>query len=404
MFVSPVAFSALLAVSVILLITWARLPLRFPEPTRKPLVLFFLGTLVAVFLSPEPAASWPQVKKFWVFLTLAVVYSAIRQPRDLHRVGLLWAGCGSMTALWSFGQFIHKWKLAQLAHADFYASYVGARVTGLRDHWMTFAGEQMIAALMVLALVLFGPSLRKRWWLVLAFVLICSSLAISLTRGVWLATVAGLAYLVGAWRQRWLLVLPLVLLVVAVASPNAIRQRITSLYRPHGEVDSNLHRIYCWRTGLEMVRAHPWFGLGPSEVQKQFDRYIPTDLPKSKPIGFYGHLHNTYLQYAAERGVPTLLALLWFIVNSLVTFACALRSRPRVRGVERFVLHSAIAVTLGILIEAFFEANLADSEVLAMYLAVLGMGHVAADAQCSGFGSASRTQSTKGPHVQLEVL
>src|SRR5215510_3835197 len=146
MFVSPPVFSILLGATLVI-VFWARIPLRFPGSTRIPLFLFFLGTLVAALLSPEPAASWPQVKKFWVLLTLAAFYSAVRQASEAYHLVLLWAAFGGVAALRSFEQFIRKWEAASFAHADFYVSYIGSRVTGLRDHWMTFAGEQMIVAL-----------------------------------------------------------------------------------------------------------------------------------------------------------------------------------------------------------------------------------------------------------------
>ncbi len=55
-----------------------------------------------------------------------------------------------------------------------------------------------------MSLVLFAPRLRRNWWLGIAVALICASLVISLTRGVWIATVAGLLYLIGMWRPRYL--------------------------------------------------------------------------------------------------------------------------------------------------------------------------------------------------------
>ena len=62
-----------------------------------------------------------------------------------------------------------------------------------------------------------------------------------------------------------------------------------------------------------MIRAHPWFGLGPEEVKLQFNSYVPPDIPRPLPEGWYGHLHNIYLQYAAERGIPTMLLMLWML-------------------------------------------------------------------------------------------
>ena len=46
----------------------------------------------------------------------------------------------------------------------------------------------------------------------------------------------------------------------------------------------------------------------------------------------------------------------------------------------RFVLHGAIAVMLAVLAEGFFEYNLGDSEVLTMFLNVMGFAYVALNA------------------------
>src|ERR1700685_3538759 len=85
MFASPAAFSILLGAALLAFI-WARIPLRLPPPTLLPLLLFLLRTLVAIALSPDPIACWPQAKKFWVFLVLPLFYSAVRDTSDVRRV------------------------------------------------------------------------------------------------------------------------------------------------------------------------------------------------------------------------------------------------------------------------------------------------------------------------------
>jgi O-antigen ligase len=130
-----------------------------------------------------------------------------------------------------------------------------------------------------------------------------------------------------------------------------------------------------------MIRAHPLLGLGP-EVMKdpaQFDRYVPADIARPLPTGWYGHLHNIYIQYAAERGIPTMLAMMWLIGKVLWDFASALRGKPSSTEV-RFVLHGAIAVILAILAEGLLEYNLGDSEVLTLFLAMIAFGYVAKEA------------------------
>lgn len=93
------------------------------------------------------------------------------------------------------------------------------------------------------------------------------------------------------------------------------------------------------------------------------------------PNGWYGHLHNIYLQYAAERGVFGLLAMLWFIGKAALDFHRRLQQEvsPEVRA----VLHGAIGVIIAVLAEGYSEYNLGDSEVLTLFLSVIACGYVA---------------------------
>jgi len=176
--------------------------------------------------------------------------------------------------------------------------------------------------------------------------------------------------------QARLVVLPVVLLLIAFLAPASIRERFTSLLKP-GKVDSNQHRIVTWRTGFEMIRAHPWFGLGPEEVKLQFDRYVPADIPRPLPEGWYGHLHNIYLQYAAERGIPTMLLMLWVLGQILYDCLRRVWRLPPGRSDLKFVLHGAVAVVIATMIAGVFEYNLGDSEVLTMFLVVVGCAYAA---------------------------
>jgi O-antigen ligase len=158
-------------------------------------------------------------------------------------------------------------------------------------------------------------------------------------------------------------------------SPHALKERIASVVEAHGDVDSNRHRAVLRETGMVIIRAHPWFGLGPEQVKYQFDQWVPASA-RPLPVGDYGHLHNIYLQYAAERGIPTALALLWMIGKVLWDFGISLR-RKLADSEVRFVLHGAIAAIIAILAEGFAEHNLGDSEVLTLFLAVIAFGYIA---------------------------
>jgi O-antigen ligase len=174
-------------------------------------------------------------------------------------------------------------------------------------------------------------------------------------------------------------VVPAVVAVAVLLAPASTRERFTSIVKPHqGATDSNEHRRVTWRTGVNIIEHHPWFGLGPEGVKYHFKEYVPADI-KQLPEGWYGHLHNIYLQFAAERGIPTMLILMWMLVKIVWDFWRRLRKLPPGLSDARFVLQGAIAVWLATMVGGVFEHNLGDSEVLTMFLVVVAAGYIAVE-------------------------
>src|SRR5260370_24789272 len=82
-------------------------PLRLPR-IKLPLALFLLGTLLSLAFSDDPKAGLPQVRKFYVFLELLVVFSLLRSFRMIRWLFLTWAGIGAFTSLRGCVQFANK--------------------------------------------------------------------------------------------------------------------------------------------------------------------------------------------------------------------------------------------------------------------------------------------------------
>jgi O-antigen ligase/Flp pilus assembly protein TadD len=77
-------------------------------------------------------------------------------------------------------------------------------------------------------------------------------------------------------------------------------------------------RVQLYQVVWEMVKAHPWFGIGLGQLGTQFPLYqskpwTPADYPQH-PYTFSEHAHNEYLQFLAEGGVPGLLLFLALLV------------------------------------------------------------------------------------------
>lgn len=381
--VSIRAFEILMAAALLALIV-TRHKWRFP-PVWLPLSLFMLGTLGSLAASGHVREGLPQVRKFYVYLLLFLVTSAFRTASQVRWVALGLAFAAALSSLWAIFQFLRtytnylesEYRAAGQPHPDFYAFYIDARVTGFMGHWMTLGGELMMALLLIASLVFFANDRTWIGWLIAAALPISVALGYTWTRSMWLGAFCGAVYLIWYWKPWALVVVPVLIAAVLLLNPFSLRERAFSAFAPHpGQTDSNAHRAELRRIGWEMIKAHPWLGVGPEQVARQYQDYIRPGMPVPSAREYYGHLENDYLQYAAERGVPTALALFWMIGWALFDFVRAVRRLPP-NAEERWVLHAAVAVTIGMLVSGFYSWNLNNSEVLGMFLAVMGSGYVA---------------------------
>jgi O-antigen ligase len=177
-------------------------------------------------------------------------------------------------------------------------------------------------------------------------------------------------YIVARWKPRTLWVIPVLLVVAYLAVPSMIRRRVSFAFHPTDEPALAI-RLEMWGAGLRMVREHPWLGVGPENIPRVYTQYLP---PGTTPIwGYHDHLHNNLLQLAAERGLPCLVAWLWFM---LALGWHILRIRGRLSS-RRWVADAAFAAWLAFLAEGFFEYNFGTSPVLMVFLFLMSTPFVA---------------------------
>lgn len=343
-------------------------------PVGLPLLLFLGWTLVSLAFSPDPAAGFAQIKKFYVYLMPFVVFSALRTLREVRYVAWGWVLGAGLSGAWGILQYARKY----FSTPDyFYYAYSNDRITGFMDHWMTFSGTLMMALMITGALLLFSRDRRGTAWMAAAAVVMSIGLLMAFTRTMWAGTAAGALWLL--WmKKKWLIALvPVTAGLVLLANPLSVRQRTLEMIQPQPNTfDATSHRQALRATGWEMIKAHPLVGVGPEQVGPHFMQYLPDSVPQPIPdYWYFQHLHNVYYHYAAERGIPAVLALLWFLGWALFDFLRGLRRLPA--GSEaRWLLHGAVACLIAIMVSGWGEVNLGDSEVLATFLSVVACGYV----------------------------
>jgi O-antigen ligase len=323
-----------------------------------------------------------QVRKMFVYLMLLVAFSALGTLSRVKWVALGWMAIGTLTAGRGLVQFWRDVLGARAEHRDFYTYSLSDRIRGFMSHWMTFSGQEMFILVILASFVLFARDVRRRLWLAVpCAAAVGLALVLSDTRSVWIASVGAVFYLLWVWNRWAAVAMPALLLAGLIVAPKPIQERAMSIVKPKKQTDSNEHRIVCWRTGWQMIKAHPIAGVGPEEVSdaRVFDRYVPDDIPRPLPDGWYGHLHNVYIQYAAERGVPAALFIAAALAMPLIDLRRALQRLAPGRSDARFILNAAIASIIGAALSGIFEHNLGDTEVLTMFLVILCSGYVAAE-------------------------
>lgn len=363
-----------LAIGVLLL---SGLPLRWPR-IAIPLALFLGWTLLSLAFSPDPKGGLPQVNKMFVFATMLTIFSSVRELREAWCLIWAWVGVGTVAAGVGVVQFIHKWLQAVALHRDFYHFYLDQRITGFQNHWQTFSGQELYLLLMMAAYLLFASDAKKRRWLLLPCALLVGvALIESFTRAPWIAAVIAGLYLLWSWKRWTVLCLPVLLVLLFIAAPKSLKERVWSNIHPEAGTDSNEHREIVWHTGWEMIKAHPIFGVGPEEISKDevFFAYLPKDIPLPLPPGYYQHLHSIYIHYAAERGIPAALFLTGALVMGFVDFQRALRKLPPGRSDRRFILHWASATVIGTMVVGVTDLNLGLTAELMMFLVVVSLGY-----------------------------
>jgi O-antigen ligase len=370
--VSIAASQILLGLALASLIAAGRKPRWLP--VYPALIAWCALTIVSAAVSGHARGAFPQIKKFYVYLMLVAVSTAFRTLKQVRTLVLFWTAAATCSALWSFVQFSRKYRASIGGGTDFYQAYVSDRVTGFMDHWMTFSGEMMMALLLAGSIVLFATNRRGLGWVYPAGAVIGVGLIAGFTRSMWMGAAIPGGFLLWRRKPALLLALPVLLGLLMLINPFQLRDRVMSIGVPRGDLDSNAHRELTRAVGLRMMEAHPLFGVGPEQVGPQFESYLPPDTPRPLPRGYYGHLHNIYYHYGAERGLLALAALLWFLGRALLDFA---RGIATARPEARWVLYAALTVLSAVMLGGFFEVNLGDSEVLAMFLSVVACGYVA---------------------------
>jgi tetratricopeptide (TPR) repeat protein/O-antigen ligase len=221
-----------------------------------------------------------------------------------------------------------------------------------------------------------------------AFVMLCA-IVLSLSRGGWIATALSVGALVAMFfaqperrraafgrytdgrTLRWLALAAGGLFIFALMLIGPQGRNLTDV-RLAETVSTGLslsERGMLYRRTLAMIHDFPLFGVGMGAWGELFNRYVS---PPWSRFFYYRDAHNDYLQFAAESGLITLLALSWLCWSLLRRIGAAMRvGDPRKWPLLAAVVAGALATALHELID--FNLHVPANAVLLAVLLGLGL-------------------------------
>lgn len=336
------------------------------DPMLVASVALALFALPSVLISEDAARAWNDWRSYWELLIFFLVAGNIGRV-DMRRRALWIAALSS--ALSCLVGFVQR-------GGGIDAGFIhigGQHRIGSTLYTMTFAGIlYQLIIFMACALMARDVDIRRRLGLAVAVVLQFVALLLTMTRGAWLALVAGVVAAFAQIRNRRVLLGGAGALVVLVAFSFIFARdqgrNISPAALFGSQADANTStRLVLWEVAWDMFRDNPILGVGFGDYTIEADKRVG-----DRPVRTTVDTHNVYLHLLATRGLVGFLPFLWYWV---VVFRSLIRKKRRAAHgeLDHQLALAGVAATVAVLVGALTENNLDDSEVFMAFMFLLGL-------------------------------
>jgi len=319
-------------------ISWAEL-----APITVPLGIYAVWLIGSIVASFDPWTSLSGLRELFTLSALLLAPLFVRGERDVRRLvdALIWVGT----------------LLAGAGLAQYLVGYGGIdrRIRGPFSHYMTFSGLLLICDLLLIASMMLGA--RRQAWRWVALLVINTALLGSLTRSAWVGLGLTLTLYLLVRAPRWLLAYVPAAILFAVLAPPRVLERVGSITDLRDR--SNYDRLCMLEAGTTMVVERPLFGMGPEMVERRYAIYRPPSAPRYE----VPHLHNSFLQLAAERGLPELAAYLAMLAGAAAVAWRRYRREGGDAGPRADLYVGMLLALIAFNLAGLFENNWGDTEV-----------------------------------------
>lgn len=310
-------------------------------------VFFVMAVVLGWFTSYAPSESF----RFLFFhltaiLCVMVTVSAVEKPEHLMR--LTACGTAAMAVIAAVGvQQGIKGVPVNYSYTDVAANAgMPGRVYSWYENPNTFAQVLALLIPLAVALILGSETLRGKLFGAVACALGVVAILMTYSRASWVGLAVTVVVFLFFWKRKLLPGLLLLALVCLPLLPDAIFNRILSIFNTKDS--STVSRVPLFQAATELIGQRPiqGAGLGTSAV-----RLAISELNTYHGKAAFVHAHNLYLQLWLETGILGLASFVAAMLSGIKAATHAVRGDDCPRQVKLVTL-TAMAAILGTLVSS----------------------------------------------------
>ena len=285
-------------------------------PFDVPVSIFLLVGAVSVFVSS--ARSFELIYNYCSLvgmyaLTYFIIGQTIHTPAQVKQVAQALGASAVLVVLWGFFQFVFGVDTVDIKWTDPEAfPELRKRVFSTLENPNVLAGYLDVFICLALGLLAKTPARSQKFILIGAIILLAACLAMTYSRGAFLAVAIVFAVYGVLKDWRVIILFALVTGLIAYGDPNFLNRLLSTF---NGFDSSEGVRVGIWVSTIAMISDHPFAGIGWGAYQYVYPLY--NYYVADTNITIY-HAHNIYLNYAAEIGIVGALAFFWYFFGTMI--------------------------------------------------------------------------------------
>jgi putative inorganic carbon (HCO3(-)) transporter len=336
-----------------------------------PVLVFFAITCLSIInsVSYRDAIKGGVLRLLQYILLFFIVEQEVKDKRQIAKI--IFSVCAGLLLVSLDG----IWQVA--TGKDFIRGYGPVINLGLVRATASFKDSNLMGIyLSAFAPLAFGMTMyyrksSKRILMFLLSLLSLAGIALTFSRPTLLATYIALFFLGIVNKEKVLVILLIVLILVApFILPGSIKKWAKEVEYNPIRFMCNDDRIAVYRNSLNMIKAHPWLGVGANNYMKQYKKY-------KEPVEYrniitldYMYAHNNFIHMAAEIGLVGLAVFFWLLYKLFQEGMRIYSSSSE--AYLKLVSLSLTACLIAFLINGLMESSLYYSRVAVIFWYLLG--------------------------------